>query len=167
MHKDKVRVCIIGTGRAGMIHGRMFSMIPNAQLVAVVDSNEEAARKAAQELEVEKHYTDYRDACDDDDIDAVCIVTPTYTHSEIAVDCAKAGKHIFCEKPLARNAQEAAAMVEVTDKYKVKFGTAFMIPFHHLTTEAKRLVAEGAIGQVVSSRVQFAYTYPPMAGAFY
>ena len=149
MCRDKVRVCIIGTGRAGMIHGRMFSRPPNARLVAVVDSNEKAAHRAAQELEVEKHYTDYRDACDDDDIDAVCIATPTYTHSEIAVACAKAGKHIFCEKPMAITLDECDRMMEAVRESHVKLQIGFMRRFDRNFQKAKQILDDGEIGDVV------------------
>ena len=57
-------------------------------------------------------------------------------------------------------------MVAAANEHGVKFGTAFMMPFHHLSQEAQRLVGEGAIGQVVSIRIQFGFTYPPQEGVF-
>lgn len=149
MKKSKVGICIIGTGRAGMWHGEMFNRIPHARLVAVVDSDKGKAQDAAKELEVDKYYTDYRGACDDKEIDAVCIVTPTFTHSEIATACAEAGKHIFCEKPMAITLDECDRMISSAQKNHVKLQMGFMRRFDKNYQKAKQLIDCGEIGDVV------------------
>lgn len=96
MEKKVIGVCLIGCGRAGMIHARNYmNKVDHARMVAVVDVVEEAAKAAAAELNVERYYTDYRAILDDKEIDAVVVVAPTDMHKQIVVDCAYAGKHMI------------------------------------------------------------------------
>jgi len=150
VEKRKIGVCVIGAGRAGMIHARNFrSNVPHAALVAVADPNETAARQAAEELEIDSWYGDYAQALSDDRIQAVVVVTPTAYHKEIVVAAARAGKHVLCEKPMAMNTAECDAMIEACARAKVKLQIAFMRRFDESFVEAKRQVEEGAIGDVV------------------
>ena len=96
MIKSKVGICLIGCGRAGMIHGRNFmNKVAGAQITAVVDAVEEAAKAAADELSVDAWYTDYKQILDNDAIDAVIIACPTNLHRDIVVDCANAKTYIL------------------------------------------------------------------------
>ena len=86
---DKIlNVCLIGCGRAGMIHARNYkNKIENARIVACVDAVEAAAKAAAEELGVTKVFTDYHDILNDPDIHAVIVVSPTDLHRDIVVTC--------------------------------------------------------------------------------
>lgn len=149
-NKKMLKVCLIGCGRAGMIHARNYkNKIENASIVAVVDAVEEAAKAAARELGVTKCFSDYKDMLADQEIDAVIVVAPTNLHKQIVIDCAAAGKHIFCEKPMAMTVEECDEMIEACDKYQVKLQVGFMRRFDASFREAKRLVEEGAIGELV------------------
>ncbi|MEW6230342.1 MAG: Gfo/Idh/MocA family oxidoreductase, partial [Bacillota bacterium] len=98
----KVRFCVVGSGRAGMVHAlNLRSRIPHAELVAVADAERATLSRAARELELDRMYTNYVDAVIDDGVDAICISAPVFTHAEIAIAAADAGKHVFCEKPMA------------------------------------------------------------------
>jgi len=165
---DKIRWGVIGATGFADSKSIPEGIMPagNCELVAVMGRNEEKVRKVAQKYGAAQWHTDVAEMLAEADIDACYICSPPHLHLEQVQACAEAGVDIFCEKPLARNAQEAAGMVAAAEEHGVRFGTAFMMPFHHLTTEARRLVGEGAIGQVVSTRVQFGFTYPPMKGAF-
>lgn len=150
MEQKLLRACLIGCGRAGMIHARNYkNKIESAKIVAVVDAVEDAAKAAAAELGITKCYTDYHDILDDSEIDAVIVVAPTNLHRDIVVDCAAAGKHIFCEKPLAMTVEECDEMIEACDKHHVKLQVGFMRRFDASFREAKRLVDSGAIGDLV------------------
>lgn len=150
---EKIKVALIGSGRAGMIHARNFrSSIPNAQLVAVCDAVEEAAKSAAQELELERYETDYLNIIGDKSIDAVIIATPTQFHCEIAIAAANAGKHILCEKPLAVSVEECNLMDAAAKKNGVILQVAFMRRFDTSFVEAKRMIDAGEIGDVVMVR---------------
>ncbi|MEM1588926.1 MAG: Gfo/Idh/MocA family oxidoreductase [Candidatus Bathyarchaeia archaeon] len=144
-----VGICLIGAGRAGTVHGKNFSRyIVGSKVVAVVDSYAENAMKAAEEFGAEKWYTDHKEALKQENIDAVVITTPTFTHAEIAIDAAEAGKHIFCEKPMALTLKEADEMIGAARRAGVKLQMGFMRRFDPEFQAAKRMIEEGTIGKL-------------------
>lgn len=148
--KSTVNVCVIGAGRAGMIHARNFAgSIPGVRLIAMVDPVEEAVSEARDELGFEKTYLDYKDALGDRDIDAMVVVSPTAYHRSIVVDAAAAGKHILCEKPMAMTEGECRDMIDATDSAGVKLQMAFMRRFDESFQHAKERIDSGEIGDVV------------------
>ena len=150
MEQKKLGICLIGCGRAGMIHARNYkNKIENARMVACVDAVEAAAKAAAEEMGIDKYYTDYHEILNDPQVDAVVVVAPTDLHKQIVIDCAAAGKHIFCEKPMAMTVEECDEMIEACDKAEVKLQIGFMRRFDASFREAKRLVDSGAIGELV------------------
>ncbi|MCL2828607.1 MAG: Gfo/Idh/MocA family oxidoreductase [Oscillospiraceae bacterium] len=150
---SNIGVCVIGSGRAGMIHAVNFvKNVPGAKLVAMVDPIEETAKTACAQLGIDTYYTDYRQALADKSIDAVVIVTPTKFHVDIAVDAAAAGKHILCEKPMAMTVEECRKMSEAAANHKVALQIGFMRRFDAGFIQAKEIVDSGAIGDVVMVR---------------
>ena len=148
--KNKIGICVIGAGRAGMIHMKNFSLgIPEARLLAVVDPLKDAAERACREFEIPHCYQDYRDALSNDGIDAVVIVTPTVLHRDIVVAAAGAGKHILCEKPMAMDVAECEEMIEAAEQNGVKLQIGFMRRFDANFIAAKKRIAAGDIGEVV------------------
>lgn len=146
-------ICLIGAGRAGMIHARNFmNKVPGAHMEAVVDYLEDVAKAAAEELGVEKYYTDYHKILSDEAVDAVVVVSPTNLHRGIVIDCAKAGKHIFCEKPMAMNTQECQDMIDACDAAGVKLQIGFMRRHDESFKAAKAQLDSGAIGDLVMIR---------------
>ena len=113
---EKVRIGLIGAGRAGMIHGRNMSVhIQNAQIVCVSDADPQSAAAAADELNC-KYETDSEKLLQREDIDAVIVAVPTKYHKNIVINAAEAGKHIFCEKPMGMNVQECQEMNAAAEK---------------------------------------------------
>jgi myo-inositol 2-dehydrogenase/D-chiro-inositol 1-dehydrogenase/scyllo-inositol 2-dehydrogenase (NAD+) len=148
--KETIGLCLIGAGRAGMIHARNFaSRVPGAKMTAVSDVLEEGARKAAEELNIPAWYTDYRKALKDSSVDAVIVVTPTKFHRDIVIEAAEAKKHILCEKPMAMNREECRDMIEAAEKNGVNLQIGFMRRFDANFRRAKEITDSGAIGQVV------------------
>ncbi len=97
----KINVGLIGVGRLGALYARYLAyQIPASNLIAASDTNP-ATEAVARELGVAKWYPNYQDLIDDKQIDAVVIVTPTSSHHDIVAAAARAGKAIFCEKPLS------------------------------------------------------------------
>lgn len=153
--KNVIGVCLIGAGRCGMIHGRNFSTcIPGAKLTAVSDVNEEGAKAAADELGVDTWYTDYKEALKNPEVNAVLIVTPTKFHCQIALDAAEAGKHIYCEKPMAMTEEECDMMIKAADEHKVKLQIGFIRRFDESFRRAKEIIESGKIGSVVMVKSQ-------------
>lgn len=147
---ERIRICLIGTGRAGMIHGRNFAgRIKNAELIALCDPSKESLETAQKEVACPYLYQDYHEALQNPAIDAVVIVTPTVYHKEIALAAAAAKKHIFCEKPLAMDESECLAMIQAAEENHVKLQVGFMRRFDASFQEAKKVVDAGVIGDVV------------------
>ena len=150
MKSDKLGVCVIGAGRAGLIHAVNFAKgIKNARLTAIAEPNHETAQQACRELELDRDYRDYRQALEDDAVDAVVVVTPTAYHKDIVVAAADAGKHIFCEKPMAMTVGECDAMIAAAERNDVVLQIGFMRRFDRSFVYAKEQIKQGAIGDVV------------------
>ena len=153
MNKDHIGIAVIGAGRAGMIHAANFRKnVPGAKLAAIVDPVPEAREAALKALEIDKAYSDYRDALADDGIDAVVVVVPTAFHRDIVIAAAAAGKHILCEKPMAMTESECEEMIAAADGAGVKLQLGFMRRFDKSYRKAKEIVLGGAVGDVVMVR---------------
>lgn len=153
MKNNKINIALIGSGRAGMIHARNFrGSVQNAKIIAVCDPIEETANAAAQELEIDKYYTDYKDVMADETVDAVIVATPTKYHCEIVIAAAAAHKHILCEKPMAMTVEECNCMDEAAKKNGVILQLAFMRRFDASFIAAKKMIDAGEIGDVVMVR---------------
>ncbi|MGE5494271.1 MAG: Gfo/Idh/MocA family oxidoreductase [Burkholderiales bacterium] len=148
-----VGICIIGVGRAGMIHARNFQFnIANARVVSVSDSSEEACKAACQELQIDSYYLDYKEAIKDKNVDAVVVVAPTKLHCDIVTACAKAKKNVFCEKPMAVTVQECESMIKACSDNNVKLQLGFMRRFDKSMMKAREAIKSGVIGDIVHIR---------------
>ncbi|MGB9606205.1 MAG: Gfo/Idh/MocA family protein, partial [Bryobacteraceae bacterium] len=99
-------------------------------------------------------------------LQAVYVATPVYTHREQVLACARAGKHVLCEKPLGLTVAEAEEMVRACRQAGVLLGTAFMMRFHAQHQAALKLIRDGRLGKPVYVRAQLSCWYPPMVGAW-
>jgi inositol 2-dehydrogenase len=150
--QKKINVGLIGVGRLGVLYARYLALhIPNSNLIAASDANPEA-EAAARELGVSKWYANYLDLIDDKSVDAVVIVTPTSTHRDIAIAAARAGKAIFCEKPLSISLDESREIERVVAETGVFFHMGFMRRFDRGFRAAKQKIEEGVIGKGVVLR---------------
>lgn len=146
---NKVRVCLIGCGRAGMIHARSYAGgVADAELIAMCDPFDASLEAACGEIPVKYRYTDYREALANPEIDAVIVVTPTQFHHDVVIAAAKAGKHVFCEKPMANDERECDEMIAACKEAGVKFQLGFMRRFDKSFRRGKEVIDSGAIGQV-------------------
>ena len=147
---DKLRFCLIGAGRAGMVHARNVALeLKNAELTAIVDSQAAVLEERGRELGVRNLFTHLGDALETRLFEAVIIVTPTFTHRDIVVACAEAGKHVFCEKPMAIRVAEAQDMNRAVEEARVKLQIGFMRRFDPAFRKARELVEGGELGEVM------------------
>lgn len=159
----KIRVGFIGYGGIGRVHALAYRAIPfyyglpadSIQLAAVATGREETAKQAAAEIGCDVFTGDYRRLLARDDIDAVDICTPNHVHQEIALAAASAGKHIYCEKPMAMNAAEAQSMAQAVEAAGVKAQMTFNFRFFPAITRAKQLMRAGFVGRVFSFRGRY------------
>lgn len=143
-------ICLVGAGRAGMIHARNFAnKVPGFRMAAIADPVAEAREKACQELSIDRSYADYHQALEDPAVDAVVVVSPTKYHRDIVVDAARAGKHSLCEKPMAMNEAECREMIAATEEAGVILQVGFMRRYDAGFLAAKEAVEAGRVGEVV------------------
>mgnify|MGYP000047884105 CR=1 FL=1 len=143
---DKIRFGIIGGGMAGPLNAGALRDIPEAEVVAFCDVKEDVAKEFSKEYNIPSYYTDYKEMLKRDDIDAVCVVTPPFLHEQMVVDCAKAGKHVMCEKPISVDCNAADRMIAACKEAGVKFGVIFMYRFMDQAQLIKKALDEGKLG---------------------
>lgn len=148
---------IIGTGVIAPLHATAIKLIPEAELVSVVDVNEEKAREFQKKFESTKSYTSLEDCLQDEAVDIVCICTPSGTHGNLAVRAAEAGKHILCEKPLEIQKDKMTAMINACRQAKVKLGVVYQRRLMGPTMKAKRMVEEGIFGKMTLADAHLKY----------
>lgn len=154
MSNRKFRVGIIGAGGIfRWAHAGGWKNLPDTEMVAICDINEETAASAAKEYGIPKVFTDYRDLLKLD-LDAVDILTPNRVHTPAVIAALNAGKHVLCEKPLAVTTKEVREMGELADKKKLKLMTAQHFRFASSTIAAKNWADAGGLGDVYHARVR-------------
>ncbi len=118
---DQIRVGLIGGGGMAKSLARGLAEVKDARIVAVADAAEGVAQAAAEELggEIEA-FTDVRELLGRDEIGAVIVAVPNYLHAEMTMRAAEAGKHVFCEKPMALNVADARSMIDACESAGVK-----------------------------------------------
>lgn len=149
--KNKVGIGIVGAGwGADNIHAPCHMRNPKAELVAVADMFEEAAKRFAEKHGCEAWYTDYNKMLKREDIDIVEVCVPNYLHAEVSIAAMEAGKNVICEKPLAISVEQADKMVETAKKRGVKLMYAENSLFAPALTRVKGIIDEGGIGSIES-----------------
>ena len=119
-----------------------------ARIVALADINEETARSAAGELGVDGWYTDYHEMLARDDIDLVSVCTPPFEHARNSIDALNAGKHVYCEKPMAGSLRECDAMIEAARASGRSLSQVFQYRYRRDVLLAKALIDEGMLGRI-------------------
>jgi myo-inositol 2-dehydrogenase/D-chiro-inositol 1-dehydrogenase len=138
----------------GSVHTRNIArLIPEADLVAVCDIRLEVAQAVADELGIQRVVQDYHELLTDKDIEAILIATSTNTHAFIMKDVAAAGKHIFCEKPLALELAEIDEALEAVEKAGVKLQVGFNRRFDKSFKQVRETVTSGEIGRPCILRI--------------
>ena len=159
----EVGVGMLGYAFMGKAHTNAYKKIPYMmypppaipKLIAVCGRNEAAVAEAARRYGYEGYYTDWRKMLENDRIQLFDNGGPNDAHAEPCIEAAKAGKHVFCEKPLARNAQEAKTMLDAVTKAGVKHQVAFNYRFVPAIRQARNLIESGALGQIYHFRAVY------------
>ena len=157
-----VRIGVIGTGRIGRMHAELLArQVPGAQLTVVQDADEETARGVAGRLGAAAAAT-----VDDvfGDVDAVAICTPTPTHADLIVEAARAGKAIFCEKPVSLDLDAVDRALAAVQEAGVPFQIGFNRRFDPGHAAVAAAVADGTIGEPQLARISSRDPAPPPSG---
>jgi len=162
----KIKWGVIGSGGIAQRRTIPEGIIPasNAELISVYDVNAKINEEVAVKFGAKAAGS--IDELLSSDIDAVYIATPANLHCQQVIECAKAKKHILCEKPLGMTIKETQKMIKACKKAKVQLGTAFMMRFHSQHQAALQMIEVGRIGKLVYARAQLSCWYPPIKGAW-
>jgi len=113
---SKLRVGLVGCGGMGSHLARQCAALENAEIAATSDVTRERAEELGRELGA-RAFHDYKDLLKEGGVDAVIVATPNDSHAEISIAAARAGKHIFCEKPMALSVRDCDAMIQAAEEY--------------------------------------------------
>ncbi len=163
MNKNsKIGVGVVGAGRIGKLHiEHLAQSIPEAELITICSLNPLGAESLAEQFNVPKVTTDYNTLLADPQIDAVLVTSSTNTHVEISQAAAKAGKHIFCEKPIAFDLKQIDETLTIVEKAGVKFQVGFNRRFDASFKRVREAVASGEIGEPHIMRITSRDPAPP------
>ena len=174
MGKAKLRIGLIGTGFMGKAHAFGFAMAPRVfdlpydlELVSVSDISESLAAGAARAFGFAGHTTDWRTIMADPGIDLVSITAPNALHKEMSLAAIAAGKHVYCEKPLAPMAADAREMAEAAEARGVKTQVGFNYLCNPMLVLARQMIAAGELGEIRGYRGLHAEDYMADVGGVY
>jgi predicted dehydrogenase len=150
---SRLRIGLIGAGSIGRIHASSVKSIEDAELSAIVDVRLERAKALAEEHGVNKVYKDYVEMLDREQPDAVIIATPNYLHAKMTIDALARGVHVFCEKPMAMNAEEAEKMLRARNKSGRILMLGMCQRFRNDSKAIRNLVLKGELGDVYFTKI--------------
>ncbi|WP_345814353.1 Gfo/Idh/MocA family oxidoreductase [Paraburkholderia sp. PREW-6R] len=156
--RERVRIGVVGLGRLGKRHAENLAYrVPGAALVAACSPLEDERAWARNTLPEPRLYHDYADLLADRDVDAVWLVTPSSLHAQQIVDALRAGKHVFCEKPLSLDLAECERVLAEAERYPhLRATIGFMRRFDPSYRDAFDKIADGRIGRPFLVRSQTA-----------
>lgn len=147
MREKKLRIGIIGAGRIGRVHAESLAFrIPEAAPSAIADINGDAAQEVAERCGIPRVATDSREILNDPAIDAVLICSPTETHANLIVGAARAGKHVFCEKPIDHSLSNIDRALQEVKRSGVKLQVGFNRRFDANFVRVHNAIMQGEIG---------------------
>jgi predicted dehydrogenase len=149
---DRVRVGVIGVGQIGKAHVERYKKVPDAELVAVADINEAEAQRVAKMHGIPAAYGDFRQLLARDDIVAVDVCLHNNLHMPVTVAALEAGKHVYCEKPMAGSYADAAAMLRAAHDCNRMVSIQLARLFDNETKAARALIEQGLLGRIYHAR---------------
>jgi myo-inositol 2-dehydrogenase/D-chiro-inositol 1-dehydrogenase len=158
----KLRFGIIGAGRIGPVHAETLAYrAPQAEAVVIADINRAAAEKVAARYNIPKVVDSADEVINDPGIDAIVLCTPTNTHTELIVQAAQAGKHIFCEKPVSLNIKKIDEAIAAVEAAGVKMQVGFNRRFDSNFMRVRHAVESGEIGTPQIFHIVSRDPFPP------
>lgn len=160
----QLNIGIIGAGRIGKVHMKSITYnVPNARVLGITDVYKDALPALAEEYGIPKIYENYEDMLADSEIDAVLVCSSTDTHADISIAAAKAGKHVFCEKPVDLTPEKVQAVIDTVKEAGVKLQVGFNRRFDHNFSHIRELINEGKIGKLELVKITSRDPEPPSA----
>jgi len=148
----KIRIGVIGVGQIGKSHLQNYASISDAEIVAVCDVNEQEARRVAEQYGIPSVYTDYRELLSRDDIEAVDVCLHNNFHAPMTIAALEAGKHVYCEKPIAGTYFDGKRMLEAAKETGKMLHIQLATLYRKETKAAKALIDSGKLGNIYHAR---------------
>nr|WP_300843568.1 Gfo/Idh/MocA family oxidoreductase [uncultured Acetatifactor sp.] len=170
MRNDKIVVCVIGCGKVSdFAHFPALSKNPGCVIKYACDLIPERARKRKEQYpQVEQVITDYHVALADSEVDAVYVLTPVTGHKDISIDALRAGKHVFCEKPISYTYEMACEMAREAEKAGKLLNIGVCNRYHRSVELLEQMNREGAFGKIYHVYCSFRnYRCIPQLGGAY
>lgn len=160
----QLNIGIIGAGRIGKVHAQSITYnVPTAKVLGITDVYKEGLQELADKYGIAKVYNDYKEMLADEEIDAVLVCSSTDTHADISIEAAKAGKHVFCEKPVDLTPAKVQAVIDAVAEAGVKLQVGFNRRFDHNFAHVRNLINEGKVGDLELIKITSRDPAPPPA----
>jgi predicted dehydrogenase len=153
MSQEKVRIGIIGVGQIAKLHLDNYAKLDTVEVVAAADINEAEVERVAEKYGIPNTYTDFRQAAERDDLDAVDVCLHNNLHMPVVVEVLRSGKHVYCEKPMAGAYIDAARMLDVAREVDRMLHIQTANLYFNETKVAKHLIDEGQLGKTLSCAI--------------
>ena len=148
----KIKIGVIGVGQIGKHHLDNYSKIPDAEIVAISDYNEETLQDAAKRFNIPTTYRNFRDLLKRDDIEAVDVAVHNNLHAPLAIAALQAGKNVYCEKPMAGSYVDAKAMYDTAKKLGRKLHIQLSTLYEKEARVAHEIIEQGLLGEIYHAR---------------
>ncbi len=149
---EKIRIGMIGVGQIGKSHLRRYKEVPGAEIVALADIDEAEGQRVAEEFAIPNVYTSFREMLKRDDIQAVDVCLHNNYHMPATVAALEAGKHVYCEKPMAGTYVDAETMLRTAQETGKFLSIQLSTLFSRETKAARYLIDRGLLGRVYHAR---------------
>jgi predicted dehydrogenase len=150
--RRKVRIGIIGTGQIGTHHLDIYSHMPDVEVVAACDIDEPKLKSKAAQFHIPNLYTNFRELLQRDDIESVDVCLHNNLHAPVTIAALEAGKHVYCEKPMAGAYHDALAMYETAKRTGRRLNIQLNTLVSKETRAAKELIDAGQLGKLYHAR---------------
>ena len=151
---------IIGIGiHANRFMGPAISKAHNTKFIAACHPNMERAKSFGYKHGVKSTYDSFERMLKDPELEVVYIASPNNLHAQHAIQAAKSGKHVLCEKPMAIKESECEQMIEACQRNNVKLGVNFQNRYHPAHVKIRNLIQEGKVGEIYVARAQYCSGY--------
>ncbi|MGD2175553.1 MAG: Gfo/Idh/MocA family oxidoreductase, partial [Candidatus Brocadiaceae bacterium] len=144
---EQLKLGVIGTGQIGKRHLRRYEDIEGARVIAVCDVDEDEARRVAEQHDIPHTFTDFRELLALEQIAAVDVCLHNNLHAPVSMAAMDAGKHVYCEKPLAGSYADARCMVDKSEESGRMLSMQLGSLFSKQTAAARRLIEDGYLGK--------------------
>lgn len=149
---ETVKIGIVGVGIIGKHHLEEYAAIPGAEVVAVCDINEAMVRSVAEQYGIRHWYTDFREMLKRDDLDVIDVCLHNNFHAPVTIAALQAGKHVYCEKPIAGSYRDGQAMVDMAKECGKMLHIQLATLYSTETKIAKEMIDEGRLGKIFHAR---------------